>query len=87
MEKKKLIIYATSVVVIFCVVFLPGFSELNKLQEENQQQEKRIKLLEEHNDKLKEELVKLKEDPDYLEEKAREKLGIIKKGEIIYKKQ
>ncbi len=67
------------------VVFLPGFSRLQKLREKNDQLQKRIKLLEKHNDKLKGELLKMREDPEYVEKRAREKLGIIKKGEIIYR--
>ena len=67
------------------VLFLPGFSELQKLREENNQYKKRIGFLEEHNNKLKEELSKLEQDPVFLEKQAREKLGIVKKGEIIYR--
>ena len=85
MERKRLVLYIVFFVAIVCIVFLPGFSELHKLKEENDQLAKRIKLLEEHNDKLKEELTLMQEDPDYLEKKARERLGIVKKGEIIYK--
>ncbi len=85
MEKKKVILYLALLIAVFCIVFLPGYSELQRLREENEQHQRRIRLLEEHNDKLKEELAKLKEDPDYLEKKAREKLGIVKKGEVIYK--
>lgn len=69
------------------IVFLPGHSELQKLREENEQHKKRIELLEEHNEKLKRELAKMQEDPDYVEKKARDKLGIVKKGEIIYRKR
>ena len=75
-----------SVVVALGIIFLPNYSELHKLREENEQLERRILLLEEHNNQLKEELQKMKQDPDYVEKRAREKLGIIKKGEIIYRK-
>ncbi len=57
------------------------------MREANEQYEKRIELLEEHNDKLKEELAKMQKDPDYVEKKARDKLGVVKKGEIIYRKK
>lgn len=86
MERKKVILYIFILAVVLSIIFLPGFSELHKLQGKNVQLQKRIRLLEEHNDKLKEELTLMKEDPDYLEKKARERLGIVKKGEIIYRK-
>ena len=84
---KKIIFYVLSVIVVFCIVFLPGFSKLHKLKEENVQYQKRIELLEEHNDELKRELAEMRQDPGYVEKRAREKLGIVKKGEIIYKKE
>ena len=85
MEKKKLTVHVGIITVVLIVLFLPGFSELQKLREENSQFKKRIGFLEDHNNKLKEELSKLEKDPVYLEKTAREKLGIVKKGEIIYR--
>ena len=87
MERKKIALYVLVLAAALCVVFLPGYSKLQKLREENEQHKKRIQLLEEHNEKLKGELAKMREDPDYVEKKARDKLGIVKKGEIIYKKR
>lgn len=72
---------------VFCVVFLPGHSKLQGLREENEQYQKRIELLEGHNEQLKKELSRMRQDPVYVEKKAREKLGIVKKGEIIYRKK
>jgi len=85
MEKKKLIFYFIFFSAILCVLFLPGYSQLQKLKEENKEHKKRIQFLQEHNVELEEELSNLREDPDYIEKKAREKLGIVKKGEIIYR--
>ncbi|MBD3426883.1 MAG: hypothetical protein GF409_06590 [Candidatus Omnitrophica bacterium] len=86
MGKKRIIIYGISVLALLAVIFLPGYSELHRLKEDNDQLRSRISLLEEHNELLKEEMQKLKQDPDYIERKARTKLGIVKKGEIIYRK-
>lgn len=83
----KMLVYVISTVIIFVAVFLPGYFKLKKLREDNQEYRKRMHLLEEHNAQLKEELAKMQEDPEYLERKAREKLGIVKKGEIIYQKK
>ena len=86
MEAKRIILHLGVLAVILAVIFLPGYSRLMGLREENEQHEKRIALLEEHNKKLEDELVQLKEDPAYVEKKAREKLGVVRKGEIIYQK-
>ena len=87
MEAKKLAFYLIGFMALLAVIFLPGFSELQRLREENAGYQRRIEVLEVTNDKLKEELVKLEEDPDYVEKRAREKLGIVRKGEIIYRKK
>jgi len=86
MEAKKVVLYLLVLAVIFAVIFLPGYSALQKLRQENEQYTQRIKLLEEYNDQLKSELYRMREDPDYIEKKAREKLGIIRKGEVIYRR-
>ena len=85
MEKKRIIAYCAFFTALACIIFLPEYSALNRLREENDHYKKRIELLENRNDGLKEELVKLREDPNYVERKAREKLGIVKKGEVIYR--
>ena len=86
MERKKIIFWVIAIVVILVVVFLPRFSELQRLREENVNIKKSIILLEQDNEALTEEVRRMEEDPNYVEQKAREKLGIIKKGEYIYKK-
>jgi len=87
MERKKLIIYIIAILAVFCIVFLPGYSRMQKLREKNEEYQQRIELLEANNIELKNELFKMEQDPEYLEKRAREKLGIVKEGEILYKKQ
>ena len=87
MESKKRVIFTILFFLVATgVIFLPGFSKLHKLREENEQLEQRIKLLERNNDDLKEELAMMRQDPEYVEQKARERLGIIKKGEVVYRR-
>ena len=85
MERKKITLYGVALLVGLAIVFLHGLSRLHKLRRENAQLQKRIRLLEEHNSVLEVEIGKMQKDPAYVEGKAREKLGIIKEGEIIYK--
>lgn len=87
MAKKRIVLYAAGFILAVILIYLPGFSELQRLKELNAQHERRIKLLEEQNKGLEEEIKKMRTNPDYVEEKAREKLGIIKKGEVVYKKK
>lgn len=85
MERKKIGLWFFCFLAVIVAIYLPGFSELQKLREENEHKMRQIKLLQDRNQRLKDELIKLKNDPEYIEKKAREKLGIVKKGEIIYR--
>ncbi|MFH1380719.1 MAG: septum formation initiator family protein [Candidatus Omnitrophota bacterium] len=84
MAKKKLIPIAIAVIIVVAL-FLPGFSRLQKLKEENRNLERRITVLERTNEDLLIEKKKLETDLSYVEKVAREKLGMAKKGEIILK--
>lgn len=84
MAKKKLILFFV-VLVILAFIFLPGFSKYQKLLLEQKRLMQRIEELEEANRRLEEEKYKLETDIEYIERRAREKLGIVKKDEIPYR--
>ena len=84
MAKKKLI-YIIIGLCVLIAIYLPGFSKLQELREENRNLEKRTELLKKANEELKKEKERLENDPAYVEKIAREKLGMAKKGEIILK--
>jgi cell division protein FtsB/cell division protein DivIC len=84
MAKKKLILFF-ALIIILLLIFLPGFSKYQKLLLEQRKLEQRIVELEETNRRLEEEKHKLETDIEYVERRAREKLGIVKKDEILYK--
>lgn len=70
---------------IFLVIFLPSFAKIQELRQKNKELEANIKRLDKENLALSQEKEKLEKDPEYLERVAREKLGIVKKGEIVYR--
>ncbi len=65
--------------------FLPSYVKMQDLNEKNRTYEKRIADLESENVRIADERRNLAEDPAYFEKVAREKMGIIKDGEVIYK--
>ena len=67
------------------LIFLPGYSKLQELKQRNRELESRIKATKQENIELRQEKKKLKEDIVYLERVAREKMGLIREGEIIYR--
>ncbi len=85
MEKKnKLLKYSFSIF-LCSVIFVPVGINYYNLWMKNRELESKIKVLESFNKKLKTEKKRLETDSDYIEKVARKKMGVVKKGEIIYK--
>jgi cell division protein FtsB len=87
MGKTRLTLYFGIGAAVLTALFLPGFSQLQELKAERELYRKRISLLEEYNVALQEEIEKMREDPLYIEKKARDKLGIVRKGEVVYRRE
>lgn len=73
------------VAVFLLVVFLPGYTKLQELKDRNRELEARIKKYRIENSLLEEELRLTKDDPLYQEKIVREKLGVVRKGEVPIK--
>ena len=73
------------VIVVLVIVFLPSFAKYQELNYKNKKLEERIDLLAKENKRLEAEKVLLETDITYIEKKAREKLGVVRKGEIVLK--
>lgn len=70
---------------LFLVVFLPGYSKYQQLLAKNKELLLKIERLKRENEKLIKEAIMLQKDPLYAEKVAREKMGLTKKGEVLYK--
>ena len=78
-------IWLFSLTIVVLILFLPSYTKMQDLKQINLQYEQQIKDLVYEQAHLKEELRMLKEDPDYLEKVAREKMGLVRDGEVVYK--
>jgi cell division protein FtsB len=67
------------------VLFLPGYTKLQELRDKNQALAVKIKHLNIENALLQQELLRINNDPVYQEQIAREKMGVVRKGEIPVK--
>ena len=85
MGKAKIIILFILGAVILSIIFIPGYLKIKNLARQNRELEKQIVEIKQSNLKLKEEQQKLISDPLYLEKVAREKLGVVRKGEELYR--
>ena len=71
--------------VAILVIFVPPFAKMQEKRSKNTQYEEKIRQLKEKQVRLLEERRLLEEDPEYLEKVAREKMGIAREGEVIYR--
>lgn len=83
MLKNAIWLFAFCVIVLF--VFLPSYTQIQDKRQKIKDYDAQIKELRAQNIKLAEERRLLKNDPHYLEKVAREKMGLMKEGEVIYR--
>lgn len=70
--------------VILVMIYYPGYRKLKEAKYRQIQLEKRIAELRKENEELQKRLERLQNDMVYIEKLAREDLGIVGEGEIIY---
>ncbi len=73
------------VTVFLLVMFLPGYTKLQELRDKSRDLSRKIKQLSVENVFLDQELKRIKNDPVYQEQIAREKMGVVRKGEVPIK--
>lgn len=73
------------IAVFLLLIFLPGYTKLQELKDKNGDLILKIKRLYVENALLEQELKRIEKDPVYQEKIAREKMGVVRKGEIPIK--
>ena len=76
---------AFGIVIFLLIIFLPGYTKLQELKDKNKDLETKIKYLNVENALLQKEIKRIESDPIYQEKIAREKMGVVRKGEIPIK--
>ena len=85
MLKFKRIFWFSGIILVILVIFLPGYTKLQELKDRNKDLQAKIKEIKLDNALLKQEILCIQQDPIYQEEIIREKLGVVRKGEVIYR--
>jgi len=83
MFRNALWIFALAFLIL--VMFLPSFSRMQDIKAKNAEYQTRIGELEKENKRLMREKRLLENDPEYTEKVAREKMGLVREGEVIYR--
>ncbi len=81
----KKALWLFGIAVFLLILFLPGYTKLQELRDKNRDLEAKIKRLNIENSLLQQELKRIENDPVYQEKIIREKMGVVRKGEIPIK--
>ena len=81
---KKRILQSIIVLGLLAIVYYPGYKKVQEAKMRNRKLSGEIKRLYRDNLELEKKLELLQTDMVYIEKRAREKLGVVRKGEIIY---
>ena len=83
MIKNALGLFILTIIVL--IIFLPSYTKMQDLKQKNLDYKRQIEQLQQKSAELREEKRLLENDPVYLEKVAREKMGLIREGEVVYK--
>lgn len=83
MFKNAIWIFGFAIVTL--IIFIPSYTTMQDLRQKHLELDHQVQQLLKKQKELVEEKRRLEEDPEYLEKVAREKMGLIKEGEVIYK--
>lgn len=78
-------IWLFSIAIMVLLLYIPSYTRMQDLKQKNADYKRQIQLLEAKNTQLKRERILLEQDPIYLEKVAREKMGLVREGEVVYK--
>jgi cell division protein FtsB len=81
--RKAFWLFGTAVFLL--VIFLPGYTKLQELRDRNRDLEDKIRRLRIENSLLQQEVQRIDSDATYQEKIAREKMGLVRKGEVPIK--
>ena len=73
------------VIAVLVVIFLPPFVKYQRLLYKKRRLDAQIRELTKESKRLEAEKKRLQTDVTYVEKKAREKMGVVRKGEIVLK--
>ena len=72
-------------IAVFLVIFVPPFARYQQLLAKNRALDRQMRELRAENKRLEEEKKRLETDITYVERRAREKIGVVRKDEIVIK--
>ncbi len=84
MLNSKIIFWVAGIILVILIIFLPGYTKLQELIDKNKDLETKISAIGLENTRLENEILRIQQDPIFQEEVMRQKLGVVRKGEVVY---
>ena len=86
-KHKKLVIICVAflLIIVFILIYLPGYSRYQELRMKRQNILNEIERIKNSNETLQRELELLQNDVTHIEKVLRDEMGLVKPGEVIYK--
>ncbi len=81
----KRLFWVFGILIFLLILFLPGYTKLQELRDKNRALEAKMRQLAISNQLLQQEIKQSESDPIYQERAAREKMGVVRKGEVPIK--
>lgn len=78
------LILSVSLFLVYSAVGERGFIRMNRMSDQRDELRSKVQNLEENNEKLAEEIGRLRDDPATIEHLARTELGMVRDGETVY---
>lgn len=85
LSKLRKAFWLFGITIFLLVIFLPGYTKLQELKDRSRDLEDKIRRLSIENSLLQQEIKRIEDDPLYQEKIARDRMGVVKKGEIPVK--
>ena len=85
MLRKRRVLFLVAILLGLIIIYLPGYTKLQELKDKTKNLEDRINEVNAENALLEDQMLRMQNDPVYQEEVLRQKLGVVRKGEVIYK--
>jgi cell division protein FtsB len=82
---KKELATITLIVAGIVLIFLPSFAKYQELSSKNRLLDRKLQFAKEEIKRLEGEKVRLQNDITYIEKRARDKIGLVRKGELVIK--
>ncbi len=81
----KKVVWVSGFILLILILYLPGYTKIQELRDRNVDLQKKIKRLYIENSLLQQEITRIENDPVYQERLARDKMGVVRKGEVPVK--